>query len=138
MPKENFMEEQMEAYRQHLILAEQKAQEDYDKTVLALSGGALGISFAFLKDIATKPYNCTSTLFIAWLMWGGSVGVVLVSYFFSQMALRKAIHQIDEGKIGKERPGGMFDVLTATCNSIGGILFLLGLIWMVMFVSKNI
>lgn len=36
--------------------ADQQAQTDYEKTVLSLSGGALGISFAFVKDIVgSKP-----------------------------------------------------------------------------------
>lgn len=32
-------DQEIRDYRQHFVLAEQKAQEDYDKAVLALSGG---------------------------------------------------------------------------------------------------
>ncbi|WP_134984071.1 hypothetical protein [Xanthomonas axonopodis] len=53
-------------YRQWLVVAEQKAQEDYDKTVLTLSGGALGISFAFVKDIVGQnPIQNSSWLLIS-------------------------------------------------------------------------
>ena len=53
----------LQKYRDFLIAAEQKSQEDYDKTVIALSGGALGISFAFATDIVggqslTQPICC--------------------------------------------------------------------------------
>jgi len=48
------MEESLQEYRTHLVAAEQKAQEDYDKTVISLSGGALGISFAFIVDCISK------------------------------------------------------------------------------------
>ncbi len=39
------------AYRQHLVDAEQQMQAEYDKAVLVLSGGAIGLSMTFLKDI---------------------------------------------------------------------------------------
>ena len=45
------MDKTLQEYRAHLVSAAQKAQEDFDKTLLALSGGALGVSFAFVKDI---------------------------------------------------------------------------------------
>ena len=65
------MDESLKEYRSHLILAEQKAQEDYDKTVVFLSGGALGISFAFVKDfIGTGPMVSQNWLIWAWICWG--------------------------------------------------------------------
>lgn len=38
-------------WREHLVSAEQKSQEDLDKALLSLSGGALGVSLIFLKDV---------------------------------------------------------------------------------------
>ena len=35
------VDKEMQEYRSHLVEARQKAFEDFDKTVLALSGGAL-------------------------------------------------------------------------------------------------
>lgn len=37
---------ELQAYRSHLVAADERAQENFDKTVLSLSGGALGVSFA--------------------------------------------------------------------------------------------
>jgi hypothetical protein len=42
--KEDSMEDSLAQYRQRLVLAGQKAQEDYDKSVLSLSGGAFAVS----------------------------------------------------------------------------------------------
>jgi hypothetical protein len=65
-------------YRKHLQTAEQKSQEDFDKTVLSLSGGALGISFIFLKDvIGPNPVVSPNLLFTAWVAWGSSTFCVL-------------------------------------------------------------
>ncbi len=83
--EEVVLDDAMFEYRNHLVLAGQKAQEDYDKAVMTLSGGALGISFAFLKDIVGPGDLLNETLlFFAWISWGLSVTAVLFSYYFSQ------------------------------------------------------
>lgn len=121
------------------MLAEQKAQEDYDKTILSLSGGALGISFAFIdKVIGTGAVIQPRLLFCAWLSWGSSVIFVLTSYFFSQLALRRAIKQVDMHQIYIKRPGGFFSIAIDICNVMGGLLFFAGVILIVIFVQKNL
>lgn len=133
------MDEQLREYRQHLVLAEQKAQEVYDKTVLSLSGGALGISFAFVdKFLTCDTVNNTAYLECAWFCWGLSVAVVLASHFFSQRALRRAIEQVDKGEIYIRAPGGIFSWITVICNTVGGVFFFAGLVFMILFVSTNI
>ena len=42
-------------YRETLQRLAGSSQSEHDKAVMTLSGGALGISFAFLKDVATPP-----------------------------------------------------------------------------------
>ncbi len=132
------MDEQLKQYRQHLVLAEQKAQEAYDKTVLSLSGGALGISFAFVDKFLTgDTVNSTGYLVSAWFCWGVSVAVVLASHFFSQRSLRKAIGQVDAAEIYIRTPGGILSRFTDICNIAGGIFFLAGLVLMILFVNAN-
>jgi hypothetical protein len=133
------MDKKLEEYRNLLIAADQKAQEDFDKTVLSLSGGALGISFAFVKDIiGSKPTIQPEFLLAAWVSWGLSVTFVLSSFYFSQQALRQAIKQVDNQEIYKRSPGGLFSRVTAIFNALGGLLFLIGVISMVVFVSYNL
>ncbi len=43
MAEENNQADQLAEYRKWIFAAEQKSQEDFDKTVLSLSGGAVGI-----------------------------------------------------------------------------------------------
>jgi len=133
------MDDQLHAYRQHLVLAEQKAQEVYDKTVLSLSGGALGISFAFVDKFLTgDTVYGKAYLVSAWFCWGLSVAVVLASHFFSQRALRRAIEQVDQGEIYIRAPGGVFSRITDICNTAGGALFLIGLVMMILFIDTNL
>ena len=133
------MDKDIQEYRSLLISAEQKAQEDYDKTVLSLSGGALGISFAFVKDIVgDQPVVYPRLLLASWIVWGISIACVLASFFFSQQALRQTIKQVDEDKIREQSPGGVYSWITATLNALGGLLFLVGVVLIVLFASHNL
>jgi len=126
-------------YRKHVMLAEQQAQEDFDKTVITLSGGALGVSFAFIGNvIRDKPLINGSFLFYAWWSWAASVSVVLVSYFLSIRSLRTALRQAYDGSLYSRRPGGTFAIATDVCNVIGGILFFVGVLLMAVFVRSNL
>lgn len=128
----------MQEYRSHLVEARQKAFEDFDKTVLMLSGGALAVSITFVKDLlgpgALAYQRC---LLSAWVCWGVSVLTVLVSYYSSQLTLNRAIRHIDSGA-RSPRPGGFFRTVTLLLNAIGGLLFLTGLILLIVFVSQNL
>lgn len=131
--------EDFSEYRKHLQAAEQKSQEDFDKTVLSLSGGALGISFVFLKDvIGPNPIVQPNILFAAWVSWGTSTFCVLASYYLSHLALRKAIKQIDSNTIRDEKPGGWFSTATAILNAFGALLFLIGVCCITLFANANL
>ncbi len=129
----------LEDYRRHLLDLYQKSQEDYDKTVLSLSSGALGISFAFVKDIVgSNPIVESSILYWAWICWGASVACVLVSHLTSSLSLRKAIQQVDNKDVHAKRVGGLYDIITSFLNPMGGLLFLSGLILIILFVKRNL
>lgn len=133
------MKENKEEYRNLLISTEQKSQEAYDKTILYLSGGALGISFVFMRDIiGENPIILKGCLFGSWICWSLSVTSVLASFYFSRLALRRAIKQLDQDKIQSEKPGGWLDCLTGILNFSGGALFLAGLVSIIIFASKNV
>ena len=133
------MDDALKKYRNLLIVAEQKAQDDFDKTVLTLSGGALGVTFAFIKDIiGSKPTINSEYIFYAWLAWGISVSAVLLSFYFSHLALREAIKQIDSGKVYGVRLGGWYDSITGILNAVGAILFVVGVIFAAIFAHLNL
>lgn len=128
-----------EHYRQWLVAAEQKAQEDYDKTVITLSGGALAISFAFVKDIlGDGPIKSPGWLVVAWLVWAMSLASMLASFYYSRKALRRAIEQCDSDTIRCEPPGGFFTSILRRLNALGAVFFVSGVLCMTVFVSFNI
>jgi hypothetical protein len=44
------VDDQDREYRAQLVAVQRKSEEAFDKTVVTLSGGALGVSFAFVTN----------------------------------------------------------------------------------------
>ena len=131
-------EQQLFQYRTSLLDLEQKMQASFDKAVMALSGGALGLSFTFLRDVAkANPLNFSRCLLAAWICWGLSVTCVLCSFLTSAIALRHATKQTYAKLIDIEIVGGRFNTITKYLNYAGGALFFLGLVFIVIFIGAN-
>ena len=126
-------------YRAQLIKGEAVAQAEFDKTVVALSGSALGVTFAFLeKLLASKPPASIGCLKFAWGAWVVSLASILVSHYFSALAMRRAIHQHDSGNLLGERVGGWYDWAVLVLNPVGGLAFIAGAIAAGIFVVRNV
>jgi hypothetical protein len=131
--------EELEDYRKHIASAEQKAQEEFDKTIIALSGGGLGISFAFIdRFVKDEPIAHPSLLYWSWSLWTASLLLVVLSYFCSIRALRRALKQSYTGAAYSQRPGGRWAVATEILNLLGAALFAAGLLLMLSFVRSNL
>ena len=133
------MDEQLLEYRKNLVEGERKSQEQYDKTVLSLSGGALAISFAFLKDYLTgRQAIGLGFLLAAWIAWGLSSTITLASFYASIFAYRKSISQVDKDRIYTSRVGGKASIATDILNAAAGLLFLVGVVAAAIFASCNL
>lgn len=132
------MNDKLTKYRDYLVQTEQKVSESYDKTIITLSVGALGVSFAFLKYvIGTNPVQSKGVLVVAWTFLTVSLVSVVLSLLFGTMAFRKAIKQVDEKKISDVVAGGWFARVTAILH-ISGVLFLaLGFMCLGIFLYNN-
>lgn len=119
-----------------LIELEQKSQEAYDTAILALAGGALGVTFTFVKDVLGNEPISVQLLNYAWLCWGASVSAILASHLFSCFAIRKARQQLCDGKNG--RLGGFWGWITLILNIASGALFIIGVVIMSDFAVQNI
>jgi hypothetical protein len=126
-------------YRQHLVLAEQKAQDDYDKSIMSLSGGALGVSFAFIEKFVDRNHIVSVCMLQwSWIAWGLSLAAVIMSFWCSRRALRRAINEFDHNAPAQQTPGGIMSHLTEIFNILSGILFVAGVILMAIFASENL
>lgn len=81
-------------YRKHLAQLEAQSQDAYDKAVITLSAGALGVSLAFLRDIVGPAgTHDLSLALVAWISWTVSLASVLWSFYSSRAALRWTIRR---------------------------------------------
>lgn len=136
-PQENAGE--LEAYRSVLVERSHKANESYDKAVMALSSGALAVSLTFLHDIV--PHPRASSVFLlgaAWLLLVLSLVAIFASLLTSQFAFRTAITQVDSGIIQDSRAGGLYASITVWLNVASGALFVFGLASLMWFALTNI
>ena len=125
--------------REHLGLlleAEKESQGQYDKTVLALAGGAIGISFAFLTDIVGGTPEHVGWVLTAWITWACSIATCLLSFGASTLAFRKAIKQFVSGQL--TNLGGGWKLTTSILNVAAGVLLMAGILFLVIFVAKNL
>lgn len=133
------IEEHLLKYRDTLVSADQKAQEEFDKAVLALSGGALGVSLVFLKDIiGSNPIKLPELLMAAWVCWAFSTLSVLTSYYLAHKTIRRMIEQIDDGKAYAPGFGDWYAKATLRLNAAGAILFFVGVLLITSFACFNL
>jgi hypothetical protein len=133
------LSEEMRAYRHALTEAGRDASAAYDKAIMTLSGGALGLSITFMKDIVHSPGAISLYLLrTSWSCLTASLTAILISMLSSQWALTKAIHQVDQESLAEKRPGGIFSVLTAWLNGLSALAFVLGVAFLAWFVVANL
>lgn len=126
-------------YRKVLVAADQKGQEEFDKAVLALSGGGLGVSIVFLKDIVgTSAIELPLLLMGAWVSWGLSTLLVLMSYHLANLTVRAGIRQIDRGDAYTGPFGGGYATWTNSLNIVGALLFFVGVLLITTFACVNL
>ena len=129
-------ERQRRGRRRRLLEGRQaKAQDAYDQAVFKLSGGALGLSFVFVRQIAGENPRMVWALEWAWGLWIVSLVCVLWSHYSSERAMDRAIGQVDAGC---ESDGGWWDTATGALNAVGGFAFVVGAILAGVFMSTNL
>lgn len=135
------MDDTREKYRDHLYQLDRSSQESFDKAILSLSGGGLGISFAFAdRLLGDPPYHAPMLLVLAWASWAISIVVCLWSHFSSGCALRKALATLDDQETGgsADSPANNADRTTAAFNVAAGVFFPVGVLFLALFVLQNV
>lgn len=122
--------------REWLVKADYDASRDFDKAIMTLAAGALGLSIAFVHDLAPRP-EAVPLLAIAWLMFAGSLLAILLSFLFSQSALRREITAIDEGEL-LPTPGGTPGKVTFCLNISRAAFLIFGVVSFVVFAMINV
>ena len=99
---------------------------------MTLSGGALGISLAFIHDVAPHPRD-KWVLGLGWIMFAASLLLILLSFLTSERAVVGMVGRIDRNET--EIPRGKW---TDYLNWASAGAFILGVIFLVLFAWLNL
>ena len=132
------------AYRNQLADIENTSQQQYDKYIMSLAGGAFGLSFTFANNFVGESPNLTGLLVAAWISWGLTIAFGLFSFYASVLAARRLRAEVDRvlvsGAAGQLLPGASPDWasgLTHLLNVGAGVLFVVGIAALSLFVLFN-
>ncbi|WP_295103041.1 hypothetical protein [uncultured Candidatus Kuenenia sp.] len=135
--------EEYNQYKMHLLDARKTTFQQLDKAIFTLSGGGLGLSIAFLKDIVSiKQAAWLYLLFSSWSLFIASIILTLVSFLSSWVAIDKQLNFAEEyynqdntSILSKTNKAS---ILTITLNIISVVCFVIAVILIVLFISKNL
>ena len=116
-----------------------QSQRDYDKTVITLSSGALGISFVFIKDVlgGTSIHSAGLAL-TAWILWAASLAVMLSSYLTGALLLNTAVRKLKDPEVTVESVARLPNLIQISANVVGGLLFVAGIVFLALFAYSNL
>ncbi|MCF6362764.1 MAG: hypothetical protein L3J88_05355 [Gammaproteobacteria bacterium] len=137
--KTDQLTDELKEYRSGLIDTQRKLNESYDKLIIMLSGGSLALSITFLKDIiGSNQINHPILLLIAWGLFVLSLAAVLGEILFGIKAHKKAIIQVDNGTIHKQKVGGNSSYISTATHWLAAICLVSGLLFISAFAYCNL
>lgn len=125
-------------YRKDVANVIRRSEQSYDKSLLYLTAGALGLSIAFIKNVVgANVIQYKWFLISAWTTWGLSLLSILASYRTSRKSHWIVLDQLKEGYTG-DQWGGIYNKITDYLNCATGVLFTAGVALMILFASFNL
>jgi hypothetical protein len=127
--------------RDYLKERRKESVYEFDRQVLALSAGALGLSIGFLGNYA--PHPRPDSLWLLIVAWGGFVVAVVattLSFFASAQAFRWQIAELDEAYKEKRQPRGKnrWGRWTRGLTRLGAVAFCVGVAFLALFAMVNL
>lgn len=128
--------------RASLTAAKKESSQYFDKSILTLASGALGLSIAFITKIAPTPKESTlGFLYCSWIILCASLLSTLVSFLTSQHACQKQIAILENSYFGTQKKTDDRNPLgrvTVFLNWSSIILFILGIVFLIVFSILNV
>lgn len=144
LDESNNREKEYQVYleeRKQLIEAVRESSQLFDKSVLTLAAGALGLSLTFIRQITPSVKQGTIyILVLAWLFFCLSILSTLISFLTSKSACLKQIHILEEDYFGDrcQNSENKLSGLTTLLNVASIISFFVGTILLAIFSAKNL
>lgn len=127
--------------RKSLLAALLDQSRSFDKYVLTLASGALGLSLVFIERIVPRPSAASASYLVgAWICFGASILITLVSFLCSQRACLKQINILNgllDGSLEKATPN-VFTWVTGLLNWLSMLAFMAGVALLTTFSIQNL
>jgi hypothetical protein len=126
-----------EKYRWHVSDNILISQNSFDKVLLALSSGALGISLTLIDSLVISlASQYKYFLIVSWISWVLSLILLLFSHMNSVKAWEKTLDQYDEGILLNcyDNIGEPYNSRVGYCNKSGFLFFIIGTICFITYV----
>jgi len=130
------MNEEDKEYWQQLNKAYIESSSQFDKQLLFFASGALGLSFAFIKDIVKLDAATHKCILIAsWALFGVVIILSIISHYTSLKAINTKIQNINskEDKVSKR-----LNTYTKWFNILNIVFLSFGLLLLTVFIAINI
>jgi len=115
------------------------SQEAFDKALLTLSAGALGVSLAFIKDVAPlSTAICLNFLFWSWGLLCGSIVLMLFSFIASHQAFEHQTKITHSEYFADEKRPRFWAHVTRCATYLAGGCFVVALILTLVFAVQNV
>jgi len=130
--------------RSELTRAKIDQARQFDRYILTLASGTFGFSVVFMRYIAPNPNISTIPLITAALVsFGASIFSTLLSFLMSQKAIVKQLEIMDlwykkEAELSELESKNKFADWTTRLNWISIVLFVIGGIFLIVFVALNL
>jgi hypothetical protein len=122
---------------------QQASSDEFDKSLLTFSSGALGLSLAFIKDIV--PLNQAGWLpwlYFSWVSFAACIAVTIASFQFGIQAQKNHLDFLYkyyiECKSEFLNKKSAWSRLVTVCAVAGALFFLAGLVGTMIFVCENV
>jgi hypothetical protein len=128
-----------ERYRDTIRQAFFQSQADYDKTLITLSSGALGISIVFVKDVIGSAVILRASLLLsAWLLWAGSLTITLGAFLTGALFLDRALTMLKDLKVTADDTRKTPNRIQTGAAVLSGLLFVGGVVCISLFAYYNL
>ena len=128
-----------ENYVKELYKTLSYSNEQFDKNVLFIASGALGISFAFIEKLVKLDKAINKDLLTnAWYYFAIVIFISLICHFVSSLSIRWSIsnHNQNEKNFNKGMKRWNFTIRFLNAFMIIGLL--IGTIYLINFLKQNI
>lgn len=130
------MAEEKDPYLEQLNKTYIESSSQFDKQILYIASGALGISLAFIKDIVKLDVATDKNLLLlSWISFGAVILISILSHYTSLKAINFRIENLYQKK---DKTSKRFDFFTRLFNVLMIVFLATGIILLFCFIGINI